>query len=64
MKNRILKAVSAFPFWVPYPFIFFAIDYYLKDELSWLSIVLAAFFGGYFLYLCSGRQRKRDDFWL
>ncbi len=59
MKNKILKAVSAFPFWVPYPFIFFAVDYYLKDELSWLSIVLAAFLGVIsFIYAAAGKEKE------
>lgn len=45
MKNNISKAIGTLPFWIPFPFIFLAIDYYLTDEQSWVAIPVAVFLG-------------------
>lgn len=59
MKNKILKAVSTLPFWIPFPFIFLAVDYYLTDEQSWIAIALAALLGVLsFTYATAGKIKE------
>lgn len=45
MKEKVLKAVSTLPFCIPFPFIFLCIDYYLKDEHTWIAALVASTLG-------------------
>lgn len=56
MKNKVSKAFSTLPFWIPFPFIFLAIDYYLADEQSWVVVPVAVFLGFMsFAYVAIGK---------
>lgn len=57
MKEKFLKAASTLPFWIPFPFIFLAIEYYLKQPR--ISIAIAAFLGAVsFAYAASGKIKE------
>lgn len=45
MKSNIMKAVPALPFCVPVPFVLLVVDYYLPDELSFISTCVVSFLG-------------------
>lgn len=45
MNNNLVKTLSTLPFWIPFPFVFLAVDYYLNDEQSWIAIAAAALLG-------------------
>ncbi len=56
MKKDFLTFARTLPFWIPFPFIFLAVDYYLTAEQSWISIAFAAFLGVLsFTYAASGK---------
>ena len=56
MKDNILRFVRTLPFWIPFPLIFLAVDYYLTDEQSWIAIAAASFLGVIsFTYAVMGR---------
>lgn len=43
MKKNLLTFVSTLPFWIPFPLIFLAVDYYLTDEQSWIAFAVSSF---------------------
>lgn len=57
MKEKFLKAASTLPFWIPFPFIFLVIEYYLKQPS--ISIVIAALLGAVsFTYAAAGKTKE------
>ena len=59
MKNKFNKMLTALPFCFPFAFAFFAVDYYLSDRWSWLSIAAAALMGVIsFVYAALGKENE------
>jgi len=57
--KKVLNILAAFPFCIPFAFIFFAVDYYLTDEWAWLKIVTAVFFAALsFTYASLGKEKE------
>lgn len=59
MNNNLIKTLSTLPFWIPFPFIFLAVDYYLTDEDSWMAIAAAVLLGTLsFIYIATDRIKE------
>ncbi|MBQ3044970.1 MAG: hypothetical protein IJO03_08925 [Clostridia bacterium] len=59
MKNKVKKMLTAFPFCFPFAFSFFAVNYYLSKEWSWLSIAAAVLLGVLsFVYAVVGKESE------
>lgn len=59
MKENLKKILYALPFWIPFPLIFLAIDYYLTDEQSWIAVAAASLLGVLsFGYISAGKTAE------